>query len=185
MVNKIISRRGKRIKYSKRKMFSKYRKHYTRKFVKRFKRRIKRRRQTRNKRGGVFIIKSPNNVKDILYQGYALVTKMGIFGPAMGAGKDRREQILIFISQDNNIFILRCVDDKEGESRCGNPKNVQAMGISLDSIRPGREDQNEFFFKEEGLIVAVTGYFKVAHLPFGNLYLKPVVFYLLGRDVSA
>ena len=77
MVNKIISRRGKRIKYSKRKKFSKYRKHHTRKFVKKIQRRIKRRRQTRNKKGGVFSIPPPNELNDILYRGYALVTKKG------------------------------------------------------------------------------------------------------------
>lgn len=148
MVNKIISRRGKRIKYSKRKRFSKYRKHYTRKFVKKFQRRVKRRRQTRNKRGGVFCIPPPNKVKDIIYQGYALVTKQGWgpFGTAIGAKKDRPEQILIFISTNNSIYILRCVDDESDPNRCENTKNVQMMGISLDSLRPG-PDQNEFFFK--------------------------------------
>lgn len=151
MVNKIISRRGKRIKYSKRKKFSKYRKHYTRKFVKRFQRRIKRRRQTRNKKGGVFSIRNPppNEVNDIIYKGYALVTKKGWgpFGTAIGARKDRPEQILIFISTNNSIYILRCVDNESDLFRCGNPDNVEVMGISLDSFSRGRPDQNEFFFK--------------------------------------
>lgn len=147
MVNKIISRRVKRTKYSKRKKFSKYRKHHTRKFVKRFQRRIKRRRQTRNKRGGVFSISPSHELKDILYRGYALVTKWGTFGPAILSGKDRREQILIFISTNNSIYIQRCVDDEKDKLRCENPENVQTMEISLDSFSRGRMDQNEFFFK--------------------------------------
>lgn len=137
-------RRG---KYTTRKGYSKYRKHYTRKFVKKFQRRVKRRRQTRNKRGGVFSIPPPNKVKDIIYQGYALVTKWGLFGPAIGAGKDRREQILIFISTNNSIYILRCVDNESDPVRCENPENVQIMGISLGSLTSGRESENEFFFK--------------------------------------
>jgi hypothetical protein len=147
MVNKIKTRGIKRQRYSKRKKFSKYRKHHTRKFVKKFQRRVKRRRQTRNKRGGVFSIPPPNKVKDIIYQGYALVTKWGLLGPAIGAGKDRREQILIFISTNNSIYILRCVDNESDPVRCENPENVQIMGISLDSFSRGREIENEFFFK--------------------------------------
>jgi hypothetical protein len=137
-------RRG---KYTTRKGYRKYRKHHTRKNRKYIQKKKRLRRQTRNKRGGVFSIPPPNKVKDIIYQGYALVTKWGLLGPAIGAGKDRREQILIFISTNNSIYILRCVDNESDPVRCGNAENVQIMGISLDSFSRGREIENEFFFK--------------------------------------
>jgi hypothetical protein len=86
MVNKIKTRGVKRTKYSKRKRFSKYRKHYTRKFGKRIQRRIKRRRQTRNKRGGNFDLSLENIpdlkqkvVEEVLYKGFANVRKISNF----------------------------------------------------------------------------------------------------------
>jgi hypothetical protein len=39
------------------------------------------------------------------------------------------------------------VDNESDPYRCQNPGKVQIMEISLDSLRPGRPDQNEFFYK--------------------------------------
>jgi hypothetical protein len=137
-------RRG---KYTTRKGYRKYRKYHTRKNRKHIQKQKRLRRQTRNKRGGVFSIRPNHEITEILYRGYALVTKWGLFGPAIGAGKDRREQILIFISNSNNIFILRCVDDEKDDFKCGNAENVEIMGIDLRSLTSGRVSENEFFFK--------------------------------------
>jgi hypothetical protein len=87
MVNKIKTRGVKRTKYSKRKRFSKYRKHHTRKFGKRIQRRIKRRRQTRNKRGGNFDLSLEHipdleqEVVKVLYKGFANVRKISNLFP--------------------------------------------------------------------------------------------------------
>jgi hypothetical protein len=127
MVNKIISRRGKRIKYSKRKKFSKYRKHHTRKFVKRFQRRIKRRRQTRNKKGGDFDLtivpgdsrlgNMPENTRPI-YTGFADVKKISGFNYIFSRESPRQVIIYKYKNKKGKTMLLfvKCKSDE----KCGN-----------------------------------------------------------------
>jgi hypothetical protein len=124
MVNKIISRRGKRIKYSKRKKFSKYRKHHTRKFVKRFQRRIKRRRQTRNKKGGAFDLRisssdsrlgnMPENTRPI-YTGFADVKK--ISGLNYIFSRESPRQVIIYKYKNKQgktmLLFVKCKSDEK------------------------------------------------------------------------
>ena len=128
MVNKIISRRGKRTKYSKRKRFSKYRKHHTRKFGKRIQRRV--RRLSRSKKGGGefdLVIPSTdtrlwNMSKYIpppptykppppIYKGFALVKKY-----KFGSSESSR-QIIIFKYKNNQektmLLFVKCGSDKK------------------------------------------------------------------------
>lgn len=113
MVNKIKTRGVKRTKYSKRKRFSKYRKHYTRKFGKRIQRRIKRRKQTRNKRGGTFNLRLENipdlqqKVVEVLYKGFANVTKISNWVP-----RTSRRQIIICKLNGPKFVIVKGRDDK-------------------------------------------------------------------------
>jgi len=114
MVNKIKTRGVKRTKYSKRKRFSKYRKHYTRKFGKRFQRRIKRRRQTRNKKGGTFNLsldhenKLKQEVDKVLYKGFARVKKTSNVFSFILNGSIR--QVIICKLNGPKWVILKCRD---------------------------------------------------------------------------
>jgi hypothetical protein len=106
--------RVRRSKYTKRKGYSKYTKHYTRKYGKR----IQQRRQTRKKIGGlrrpfnfVLPVNDPrfNNI-EIQGQGWAYVTKLG----SVTSRTDSPEQIIIYQKKDSNgnvtgnYFIARC-----------------------------------------------------------------------------
>ena len=137
MVNKILPRRVKRRgKHTTRKEYRKYRKHHTRKFGKRIQRRV--RRLSRSKKGGQddFVrVRIPTNFNstETYYKGFAKVTKMGHLGPDIFSKKDRNEEIVIF-SNDNRVYIARCVHDSKKPLRCFIPGNVEVIEILLNSL---------------------------------------------------
>lgn len=137
MVNKILSRRVKRRgKHTTRNGYRKYRKHHTRKFGKRIQRRV--RRLSRSKKGGdddSVLIRIPTNFKptETYYIGFAKVTKLGHLGPDIFSKKDRDEEIIIF-SNDNRVYIARCVHDSKKPLRCYVEGNVEVIEILLNSL---------------------------------------------------
>lgn len=123
MVNKIISRRGTRNRYSKRKKFSKYRKHHTRKFGKRFQRRFGK--LSRSKKGGTFDLSISSgdtrldnmNLKDniengqLIYKGFALVKKISNF-----ISRESLRQVSIYKYKNKKgktmLLFVKCNSDK-------------------------------------------------------------------------
>lgn len=152
MVNKIISRRGKRTKYSKRKRFSKYRKHHTRKFGKRIQRRV--RRLSRSKKGGGefdLVISSTdtrllNMSKDRppppIYKGFALVKKYK-FG-----SRESSRQIIIFKYKNNQektmLLFVKCKSDKECDGTY-NPSSYKVY--TMENLHEEETNGNTKFTK--------------------------------------
>ena len=149
-MNKLISRRVKRArrrgKYTTRKGYRKYRKHYTRKNVKRTqcqgKGRLRKQRQTRRKDGGAdnlgqFNFVLPEDMSrgiEIKGQGWAYVTKLG----SLFSQTKRPEQIIIYKKTDDNrtlignYFIARCTFSECGESKNMESKILETTNIGID-----------------------------------------------------
>ena len=117
-------------KYTKRKGYSKNKKHYTRKNGKRIQKQKRMRRQTRRKVGGAHKLGPFNFVLpdswsqgiNIQGQGWAYVTKLG----SLFSQTKRPEQIVIFKKTyesgepTGNYFIARCAS-----SKCSDEKNME------------------------------------------------------------
>ncbi len=133
-------------KYTKRKGYSKNKKHYTRKNGKRIQKQKRFRRQTRRKVGGFSLFKSKSNTESlpnfnfslpnetnirILGKGWAYVTKLG----SLFSKTKRPEQIVIYKKTNElgnptgNYFVARCAS-----SECSNGKNMEPNILEMEYI---------------------------------------------------